>query len=433
MIYQRELSTKYTADICVIGGGPSGIAAAVAASRQGADVFLIEAQGYFGGSATSAMVPTFVSFTDGVNFLGGGIGREVFDRCFAENPHGWYPPSLGYQIEGLKRQYDEMITAAGVRFLFFTQMIDAICDNGTVTSIIVAAKSGIYAIEAKAFVDCTGDADLCAKAGAPFAEGNDKGEVMGASLCSMWVNVDWEAGHCRQDAYLDAAFQDGVFTVEDRHLPGIFPTGLHTGGGNIGHTYGVRGTREEELTQGMITGRKQLPEFVRYYQDYVGGAFKNAYPVATGNTLGIRESRRIVGDYVLTAADYYARAVFVDEIGRYAYGLDLHEANASKEAYDQFCSHFYRQEYQPGDNYGIPYRCLTPKTLDNVLVAGRSISTSREMLASIRVMPCCFITGQAAGVAAAMCAEKKCTTREVDVKLLQERLLAMGAYLPNCQ
>ena len=95
MIYQRELPTKYTSDVCVIGGGPSGIAAAIAAARQGVDVFLIEAQGYFGGSATSAMVPTFVSFTDGINFLGGGIGREVFDRCFAENPHGWYPPSLG--------------------------------------------------------------------------------------------------------------------------------------------------------------------------------------------------------------------------------------------------------------------------------------------------------------------------------------------------
>lgn len=432
MIYQRQVCTKYTADICVIGGGPSGIAAAVAAARQGSDVFLIEAQGYFGGAATSALVPTFVSFTDGINFLAGGIGREIFDRCYAENPYGLAEPNLGYQIEGLKRQYDDMVTEAGIRFLFFTQMVDAICDNGTVTSIIVAAKSGLYAIDAKVFIDCTGDADLCAKTGAPFSEGNADGEVMGATLCSMWININWDAKHSHQDARLDDAFKDGVFSVNDRHLPGIFPTGPRTGGGNIGHIFGVRGTQEEELTQGMIIGRKQLPEYIRYYQDYVAGAFKDAYPVATGNTLGIRESRRIIGDYILTAADYYQRAVFEDEIGRFAYGIDLHEANASAEAHEEFRSHFYQQEYQPGDNYGIPYRCLIPQTLHNVLVAGRCISASREMLASIRVMPCCFITGQAAGVAAALCIENHYLTRDIDVKLLQQKLLAMGAYLPNC-
>lgn len=96
MIYQRELHTKYSADICVIGGGPIGIAAAVAAARQGADVFLVEAQGYFGGAATSALVPTFVSFTDGINFLAGGIGHEVYDRCYKENPHGLAEPNVGF-------------------------------------------------------------------------------------------------------------------------------------------------------------------------------------------------------------------------------------------------------------------------------------------------------------------------------------------------
>ena len=259
------------------------------------------------------------------------------------------------------------------------------------------------------------------------------GEVMGATLCSMWVNIDWSEFKVEQDSFLEKAFADGVFTVEDRHLPGIFPTGVRTGGGNIGHTFGVKGTNEEDLTRGMVQGRNMLPEYIRYYQEYVGGAFAEAYPVATGNVLGIRESRRILGDYILKKEDYFARAIFDDEIGRYSYAIDLHESDSSKEAHESFRNQFYGKGYDCGDSYGIPYRCLIPKTLENVYMAGRCISTDRAMLASTRVMPCCFITGQAAGVAAALCVKQGCNNRELNVTLLQERLKEIGAYLPNFQ
>lgn len=431
MLYRKEIPVKYTADVCVVGGGPSGIAASVAAARQGADVFLIESQGCFGGAGTSALVPTFVDFTDGVHFLAGGIGKEVYDRCLAENPHGRSGHNLGYQVERLKKQYDDMVAEAGVRFLFFSSMVDVICKDGIVEAVIAASKSGVYAITAKVFIDCTGDGDLCARSGAPYAIGDEDGKVMGSTLCSMWENVDWSRPCGQQDSFLERAFQDNLFTHEDRHLPGIFQTGIRSGGGNIGHIFGVCGTEEADLTRGMIEGRRILPEFIRFYQNYVGGPFSNAQPVATGATLGVRESRRILGDYVLNANDFLTRASFEDEIGRFFYPIDIHIAEATKAAFERFQKEFSATGQYCGENYGIPYRCLTPQTLQNVFVAGRCISTDRPMQASVRVMPCCFITGQAAGVAAALCVKRGQTSREINVRELQDCLIALGAYLPD--
>lgn len=432
MIYCKEVPIKYETDVCVVGGGPAGIAAAISCARQGCSVFLLEAGGCFGGAATQALVPTFVTFTDGLNFLVGGVGKEIYDRCRAENPNCMTGRNVGYDVEKLKRMYDDMIAAAGVRFLFFANMVDAVATDGHVDSIIVSAKSGLYAIKAKLFVDATGDGDLCVRAGARFELGAEDGGIMGASLCSTWVNVDWSLPEPDQSSALERAFSDGVFTYEDRHLPGIYKQGASLGGGNITHVYGVDPTKEEDLTRGMIEGRRILPEFEAYYRQYVGGPFANAYPVATGAMLGIRESRRIIGDYKLTERDYDRRAVFDDEIGRYCYPIDVHESSPTKENYNAFMKDFTTRLYQDGESYGIPYRCLLPQNLQNVFVTGRCISADRKMMASTRVMPCCFLTGQAAGVAAALAVEAgEDDMRKVDVKDLQDRLAVLGVYLPN--
>ncbi len=431
MIYQREIPVKYDVDVCIIGGGPTGVAAAIAAARQGASVFVIEAQGCFGGAGTSGLVTAFTAFTDGVNFMCGGIGREVYDHTLAASPGGLNGRSLPYQPETLKKIYDDMIQEAGVDFLFFSSMVDVICEEGVVKSIIVASKSGLFAVSAKAFVDCTGDGDLCAMAGAPFAQGDEEGNVMGATLCSMWMNVDWTVPTQAQNAPLEQAFRDKLFTHEDRHLPGIFPTGTQSGMGNLGHIFNVDSTQETELTRAMIEGRKLLPEFIQYYNEYVGGAFAKAYPVTTAATLGVRESRRILGDYVLNVADYHSRAVFDDEIGRFSYPIDMHVSAPTMEAYTHYYTLFTAPPYADGETYGIPYRTLVPRTLHNVWVGGRCISADKQMQASIRVMPCCFVTGQAAGIAAAMCAASGQTSRELDVHALQGRLVKLGAFLPN--
>jgi hypothetical protein len=154
--------------------------------------------------------------------------------------------------------------------------------------------------------------------------------------------------------------------------------------------------------------------------------------VATASQLGSRESRRILGDYVLCLEDFKSRAVFPDEIGRYNYAVDIHAAKADRASYQQYAKDFESLRYGKGESYGIPYRCLIPRKLLNVLVAGRCLSADRYLQSSIRVMPGCFITGQAIGVAAAICAQRGCEPRQVPIADLQGRLKKLGAYLPNC-
>jgi hypothetical protein len=222
-----------------------------------------------------------------------------------------------------------------------------------------------------------------------------------------------------------------VFTVRDEHLTGMYRLGEHLGAGNIGHTFDVDGTDEVSLTKALVWGRKSLMEYQRYYREYLQG-FEKMSLVATGSLLGVRETRRIRGDYVLTLDDYKRRATFPDEIGRYAYPIDNHPLHPGKDSYAQHRREFDETlRYRKGESYGIPYRSLIPQGLDNVLVAGRCVSADRMVHGSIRVMPGCFITGQAAGIAAAMAAQRGSPTRDIDVKDLQHRLQQRGGYLPN--
>lgn len=430
--YQRQVPIRHRVDVCVVGGGPAGVSAAVVAARQGAKVFVLEAQGFFGGAATGALVPVFMPFSNGKDFMAGGFGRELYDRC-AKIPETIAGRGLGLRPEPLKRVYDDMVTEAGVSFLFFSAMVDVIARNGRVEAVIASAKSGLFAIEADVFIDATGDGDLCAWAGAPFEMGDEDGQVMPSTLCSVWVDIDWDTAAPDQGVRLEEAFAKGVFAEEDWHLPGIFRTGDTTGGGNIGHVFGVDGTNEEDLTRGMLKGRGQLPQYERYYRDILGGGFAGAMPVITGSQLGVRESRRIQGDYVLTMEDFMQRASFDDEIGRFAYPIDIHIAAPTREAYEAYHSEFVNMRYQDGESYGIPYRTLLPRTLENVYVTGRCISTDKKMQSSVRVMPGCYITGQAAGMAAAMCVKGGHGPRDVDVKALQRALVGIGGFLPNCE
>jgi hypothetical protein len=433
--YQRKLDIRYQPDVLVAGGGPSGIAAALAAARQGASVRLIEAHSCLGGMGTAGMVPAFMQFTDGVNFLAGGIGEEVLAAL--READGCVPPDgMGIRAEVLKRVYDELLRDAGIPFTFHTQLVDVAGDKGQVHEAICAGKSGLFAIRAKVFVDCTGDGDLAALAGAPYDKGDADGNMMPATLCSLWAGINWQkvrdSGLGTGNSRIEEAFKDGVFSLEDRHLPGMWRVGASLGGGNIGHTFDLDGTEEESLTRAYLWGRKSLQEYERYYKSYLKG-FEEMELVATGSLLGVRETRRITGDYILNIDDFKSLAVFEDEIGRYSYPIDIHIAKPDKESYDKFHKEFTTMRLGEGESYGIPYRVLTPKRLKNVLVAGRCVSTDRNMQASIRVMPGCYITGQAAGVAAAMSIQGGGDTRSISIEDLQARLKAMGAYLPNLE
>ena len=438
--FRRLVPVRHQVDILVAGGGPAGTAAAVTASRQGRSVFLLEGHSCFGGMGTAGLVPAFMTFSDGVDFLAGGFGQEVYDRLRAvdgiaplDPPH---KTSRNIRAEVLKRVYDDMVAESGAAFSLQTQLIAVQRQGCQITTAICAAKSGIFAVEAKIFVDCTGDGDLAAWAGAQFQKGDEEGRMQPGTLCSLWSNVDWDAvvrarlGGESKEALLPKAIADGVFSVPDLHLPGMWRVGDDIGGGNIGHTFGVDGTDERSLTQALVEGRKRISEYERYYKEYLTG-FERMTLVATGSLLGIRETRRIMGDYVLGIEDFRSRAVFDDEIGRYCYPVDLHSALPTAAAQAKALDDFQNLRYGEGESYGIPYRSLVPRGMANLLVAGRCLSADRPMQGSVRVMPGCYITGQAAGMAAALMAERSLNSREIDVGELQDRLKEMGAFLPN--
>ena len=430
MIYQRELKIKYETDVFVAGGGAAGIAAAVAASRGGARVFLAESGGAFGGLGTTGMVPAFAPFDDGENILASGIGLEIRRSVSRQIPlnNYWTP----INTEELKREYDRIVSESGVQFSFFTTVCDVIADGRHSDCVVLTSKSGMFAVKAKIYIDCTGDGDLIAFAGGAFEMGDEQGTVMPQTLCSVWANID--RTRVREGApnrMIEQAFADGVLSQEDRHLPGFFYHESGVGGGNIGHTFDIDPTDETALTKAMIKGRSLLPEYERYYKEYLKDGFENLTLVSTAAILGVRESRRICCDYMLSVDDFVQRAVFADEIGRYCYPIDIHVKNTDKDEYERFMKEYETTfKYKRGESYGIPFRSLIPVSFDNALVAGRCMGADQKMQASVRVMPGCFITGQAAGAAAALAANTE-DVRSVDYQDLADALLALDAFLPN--
>ena len=425
--YVKEIEVRHSVDILIAGGGPAGIAAAVTAARLGKSVFLAESAGCLGGLGTAGGVPAFMQFGDGVNFLAAGFGEEIHDKNRELGGVG-----DGIRAEVLKEIYEDMMVDAGVQFTYFTQLIDIICDGSYAETAIFASKSGIFGVRAKIFIDGTGDGDLAVMAGAGYEKGDTGGKMMPGTLCSIWAGIDWSrAKTWGQDTELERAFADNIFRDKDRHLPGMWKLGDIIGGGNIGHAFGVDGTDEVSLTRAFIEQRKKLKEYEHYYKNYLEG-YENMVLVATGAILGIRETRRIIGDYVLNLDDFKARAVFDDEIGRYCYPVDIHPASPDEKDFQAFKEEYFKDlRYEKGESYGVPYRILTVKGLDNVLVAGRCVSSDRYIQGSIRVMPGCYITGQAAGTAASIAVEKNTHIRGFDVSVLQSKLKDLGAWLPN--
>lgn len=429
-IYTKRLSDEYDVDVFVAGGGPAGVCAAVAAARTGASVFVAEASGAFGGAATAAYVPAFATFSDGRRQVVGGIGGEIRGRISKSIPINAYWTPI--DLEELKRVYDDLVVKAKVKFSFFTSLCDAITSSGHVERAVLASKRGLFAVKAKMFIDCTGDGDLAAFAGAHFEKGDETGTVMPCTLCSQWIDIDTAAENPHAQTLLPKAIEDGVFSVPDLHLPGFFfgpDKNASLGRGNIGHAFNVDPTDERSLTAGMIDARRRLPEYERFYKKYLKG-YERMSLASTAPYMGVRESRRILCDYMLGVKDFLARADFDDGVGRYCYPVDLHPSKpGDREAFAAFMKEYVKDlNYKAGESYGIPYRSLVVKGFDNMLVAGRCMGADRKMQASIRVMPGCFITGQAAGTAAAM-ALKVGGTRSVDIDMLRKKLISAGVVV----
>jgi ribulose 1,5-bisphosphate synthetase/thiazole synthase len=420
-------------DVLVAGAGPAGIAAAVTSARNGARVGLIEKTGCMGGMGTAGMVPAFTGVTDGEHFLAEGIGREVFDLLRGANGTGPENPNI-IRAEILKRIYDDLVATAGIELSLETVLTDVIREGRNVTTVITASCNGLEAFSASVFIDATGDGALSAMAGAEFGLGDDRGRIMPGSLCSLWNNINWEEYHAAKvpifDILTKAFAEDHFFEVPDYHHTGMYRTGTAEATANMGHVFGMNSTDRVSLTQAWLAARRLLPEFEEFYHRRVPG-FQNAQLSSSGSLFGVRESRRIQGDYTLTYQDFENRARFEDEIGHFSYGVDIHPYDSSIEEFRRFQAEFKdpARRYKKGENYGIPYRILTVKGFDNLLTAGRCVSTDNRMEGSIRVMPGCFITGQAAGMAAVMARQSGNNTRAFAVFELQNNLRKLGAYI----
>ena len=429
--YSQNIPVRAEYDIFIAGGGPAGISAAATAARKGSKVFLAEGHCCFGGMGTAAYVPMFMQFGDGQNFLADGFGKEIHDEVL-DNGGSISGKYLTIPAESLKRIYDKIALECGMKFSFMTTLVDVVKEENKIKYAICHGKSGLFAIEASVFIDATGDGDMAARAGAAFDKGDEEGNLMPGTLCSLWAAIDWQAAgpveKRNHKEMLEKAFEEGIFTTQDRHHSGIAPTGKTLGSGNIGHTFGTDGTDEKSLTKAFITGRAYLPEYQEYYRRYFKG-FENMELAASGSLLGIRETRRIHCDYQMKAQDFIDRSKFEDQIGCYCYEVDIHPTTADKKDMEKFTKETETYRYKKGEYYGIPYRSLIVKGFSNLLVAGRCICSDRYMQSSVRTMPGCFITGQAAGMAAYISADRNLGLRDINITELQNNLKKVGAFI----
>ncbi len=444
----RSIPLSGSWDVIVAGGGPAGCTAAAAAARAGAKTLLLEFSGALGGSGTSALVPSWCPFSDKEKIIYRGMAERVLKECNAGMPHvapghvDWVP----IDPERLKGIYDNLVLSAGAHVLFNTSLAAVERDaQGGVSTIVVSNKRGLSALQAKVYIDCTGDADLSAWAGAAFDQGDESGDLMPATHCFVLSNVDeYALRHLYNGGPGLHANSPGspIFKIIESGRYPLIPDshicsnviGPGTVGFNAGHIWKVDNTNPETVSAALVQGRKMAAQFRDALAEFCPKAFANAFLVMTGNQMGIRETRRIVGDYVLTLDDYLKRRSFPDEICRNSYFIDIHHAleDVAKDNAERREGLKNAIYYGRGESHGIPYRTLTPKGLRNVLVAGRSISCERIVQGSVRVMPVCLAMGEAAGMAAAYAARhNEGDVHAVDTNLLREGLKAEGAYLPD--
>jgi hypothetical protein len=487
-------------DVLVAGGGPTGVAAALSAARAGARrVLLVERMGFLGGSATAAQVPAFCPFSDRQKAIVRGIGWEVLTEMLRRtgrpipDPDRYEVPQdrarmdwVPIDVETLKCVYDDLCERAGVEVLFHTFLpevalapaapspVPALTPSeplraspsplpsrergqgewagrgedgpGRLDAVILANKDGLSRARAKVFVDATGDADLADLAGCPFEQGDADGATQGMTLCFTVANGSRDAYlgyvHATGDGFLARLVAEaraaGDYDLPDASLVGLSFKNETVAGANMGHVYGADATDARSISRAEREGRRVVQKLLPFLRKYVPGQ-ENLFLVSTGPHIGVRESRRIVGDYRLTLDDYLACRSFPDDIARNAYFIDIHAPTSEAAARAKTISDAggagdektERRHYAlpPGRSHGIPYRCLLPQGIENLLVAGRSLSADRAVQGAARVMPFCFAMGEAAGLAAAMAARGSGRTRDVDISALQDRLRAQGAWL----
>lgn len=444
--FSREIKVEDNYDVVVAGGGPSGAVAAISAGRLGAKVLLIEATGCLGGMGTSGLVTAFDPMSNGKELLVGGIMQEIVFKLYKrgflgpkETPeiftkayHHWTP----FNVEGYKLILDELASEAGIEVRFFTKVIDVEADKkkGIVEGVIINNIEGYHFIKAKTFIDCTGDAVLSDLCGVTCREaGRDTPNIMPSTLCSYFTNIDFEHAENvgTHSPILLKAIKDGHFTQSDRHLPGVSRVGQTVGYLNGGHLFNLNSLRCDSLTNGMILGRKIAQEYLSFYRQYVPG-YEKIEHTTTASVMGVRESRRIVGEYELNFEDLKAKREFPDQIGIFNKAVDVHAYNASEEEFNRYESQYETiGRLKVGEYFGIPYSILVPKGWSNLWVAGRCVSSDVMVQGSIRVQPSAAMMGQAVGTAVVQSIKTGQPACALNTEQLVKTLRENGAILPQ--
>ncbi len=414
-------------DVIVVGGGPGGCTAAISAAREGAKVLLIEDSGQLGGLGTIGMVPAWCPFTDGEKVIYRGLAQRIFREAKKGVPFvdrftwDWVP----INPEWLMYVYDRMVTDAKVQVLFFSRVCDVKKSaDDTIEAVVVANQRGLSTLKAKVFIDATGNGSLSMWAGAKFKLGyDDAGHQQASTLCfeMAGINVaDYNNGAGLwggPDTVIGQIVKTGKYPLIDGHFCNNL-VGGDVMGCNAGHLHVQDTTDPWQVSEAMLKGRQVAWQHAAALKEAKPSTFGNAILSRTATVLGIRESRRVEGDYTLTLADWEARRSFDDGIGRNCYYIDIHGKEGS------------HKEYGRGESHGIPYRCLTPKGLKNLLTAGRDISVDADVFGSTRIMPCCLVVGEAAGMAAQHAiTETGGDVHAIDIQHLRKRLLDVGAWL----
>jgi hypothetical protein len=444
----RQIPVRANVDVLVVGGGPSGLIAAQAASEGGQKVMLIEERGFLGGNlATGLPILSFLGRKG--NQIIKGLPQKFIDRLRAHGGAGEHRPCPNHvsltiiDPEVAVSAALELMQECGVDVLMYTFVCDAIMDGNAIKGVIIESKAGREAILAKTIIDCTGDGDVATRAGAITEKGDEDGGLQPPTLMFRMKGVDVprlrDALVNRPDLYeMDVIppefFKAGNFITvgmrqliararaEGLNLPvdrtiiitGLAPDEMWI---NMSRVSGVDSTDPASYTKGEFESRAQNYQVIQYLKKYVPG-FENAWLVSMAPFMGIRESRRIVGEYMLNGDDIVACRKFKDAIAVASYPIDLHHAKGGD------CTMVWCE-----DCYDIPYRCLVPKKIDNLLVAGRCASTTHEANGSTRVMSTCMAMGEAAGIAARLTIANGVNPRNVNPDDIRAILSEHGAYL----
>lgn len=410
-------------DVAVIGGGFAGVAAAIAAAREGAKVILIEKGNCLGGAAVHSLVVPFMRYyteKDGVKtILSAGIFEEILKEL-KERSRMHYG---SFSTEFLKILLNEMVLSEKIDLLFHANIFKTEKNNGFIKSVSLATAEGVTEIAADYFIDATGDALVAFLADCPTKLGREEDNLcQPMTLCFRLGNVDVDKFLASREKLKIAhreALERGEF-INPREDILLFrtpePKVIHF---NTTRVVKLNPVDPFDKTKAEIIARQQVVEIYEFMKKNADG-LEDSFLMMTGAEIGIRESRMIVGDYVLTEQDCKECTVFPDAIAACNYDMDIHNPEGTGT------SHYF---FRDGTFYTIPYRALIPKNAENLLVAGRCISSDHTAQASYRIMPTVCTLGEAAGTAAAIAAKHKVTVREVDITELQATLKNNGAFI----